>query len=250
MNVELIYDTGCPNVAAARSVLMKAFARTGVAARWREWERSSPDAPAHVRHYGSPTILVDGKDAAGSEPSESAPSCRVYRDEHGKLARTPTLKSVCSALVRGASARPAPSSRWRAMLASFPAIGAAALPKLTCPLCFPAYAALLSAVGLEFVDYTPYLLPLTLAFLAVSVGVLALQARKNGNVVPLMLGISASLIVLIGKFGVDREWITTSGVVLLVAAVFLGDRKRAAGAAPCPACAADGTRDRAHPQAL
>jgi hypothetical protein len=133
------------------------------------------------------------------------------------------------------------------MLASFPAIGAAALPKLTCPLCFPAYAALLSAVGLEFVDYTPYLLPLTLAFLAVSVGVLALQARKNGNVAPLMLGIAASLIVLIGKFGVDREWITTSGVVLLVAAVFLGGRKRAAGAAPCPACAADGTRDQAHP---
>lgn len=78
--------------------------------------------------------------------------------------------------------RPAPSNRWHATLASFPAIGAALLPKLTCPLCFLAYAALLSAVGIEFMNYTPYLLPLTLAFLAVSASVLALQAR--GTVAP------------------------------------------------------------------
>jgi hypothetical protein len=32
MNMELIYDTDCPNVAQTRSVLIKAFARTGVSA--------------------------------------------------------------------------------------------------------------------------------------------------------------------------------------------------------------------------
>ena len=39
MRVELIYDADCPNVPATRSLLIQAFTKTGVSARWREWER-------------------------------------------------------------------------------------------------------------------------------------------------------------------------------------------------------------------
>ena len=57
--VELIYDADCPNVAAARSVLIKAFTKTGVSACWREWERSASDAPQYAKDYASPTILSE-----------------------------------------------------------------------------------------------------------------------------------------------------------------------------------------------
>ena len=46
LSIELIYDADCPNVAAARSTLSEAFVRTGMNARWREWERSSSNVPA------------------------------------------------------------------------------------------------------------------------------------------------------------------------------------------------------------
>jgi multidrug transporter EmrE-like cation transporter len=239
MNVELIYDADCPNLEKTRSLLIKAFTLTGVSARWREWERSASESPEYVRLYGSPTILIDGKDVAGAAPDAGIRACRVYRTEQGKLSRTPPLDAICSALRSASSSGPA-GNRWRAMVASCPAIGTALLPKLACPLCFPAYAAILSALGLEFVDYTPYLLPLMVAFLAVAIVVLALQSRRTGNTMPLLLGIAASIIVLIGKFSLEIDWLTTVGIVLLVVAVLLGGRAKSTLVAPCPKCAAGG----------
>ena len=236
MIVELIYDVDCPNVPAARSQLIKAFMQTGVSARWQEWERGSPDTPDHARAYGSPTILVDGKDIAGVAPNAGTRACRVYGDARGNLSRTPSIETICSALFNAAPPKQPVASRWQAMAASFPAIGTALLPKLTCPLCFPAYAAVLSALGIEFVNYTPYLLPLTVIFLAVAISVLALQARRTGKIIPLALGIIASLIVLFAKFGIDADWLTTGGIIMLVAAIFLGNRTKSTAIAPCPAC--------------
>ena len=149
MNVELIYDADCPNAADTRSMLIKAFTTTGVSARWKEFERSSPDAPDHARCYGSPTILIDGKDVAGAAPSPRTRACRVYSDGGGKLSRIPPLEVICSALLGATPGGKPTTSRWQAAIASFPAIGTVLLPKLACPLCFPAYAAILSALGLS-----------------------------------------------------------------------------------------------------
>lgn len=237
--VELIYDADCPNVAQARSLLIKAFTQTGVSARWREWERGAPDSPDYARSYGSPTLLVDGKDVAGAAPVAGIGACRVYADGEGRLSRTPPLDAVCSALLNATPGKPA-RTRWRAFAASVPAVGVALLPKLTCPLCFPAYAAILGALGLEFVDYTPYLLPLTASFLAAAVIVLALQTRRTGNGYPLLMGIAASALVLIGKFQFESDWLTVGGIVLLVAAVFLGSRANSDSTVSCPACVAGG----------
>ena len=245
MNVELIYDADCPNVEKMRSLLIQAFTQTGVSARWREWERSAPESPEYVRFFGSPTILVDGKDVAGVAPDAGIRACRVYRSEQGNLSRTPPLEAVCSALRNASSSSGPAETQWRAMVASFPAIGTALLPKLVCPLCFPAYAAILSMLGLEFVDYTPYLLPLTAAFLIVAIVVIALQTRRTGNTMPLLLGIAASIVVLIGKFSLEIDWLTTGGVVLLIVAVFLGGRTKSTPVAPCPACAAGGDEQHA-----
>ena len=150
MNVELIYDADCPNVVATRSLLIKAFTQTGVSARWKEWERSSPDRPSHVQNFGSPTLLVDGQDIAGLGPSLNTRACRVYSGSDGNLKSTPPLELICAALLGNAPTAKrgfAGKGRWQAIVASFPAIGTALLPKLTCPLCWPAYAALLSALA-------------------------------------------------------------------------------------------------------
>jgi mercuric ion transport protein len=41
---------------------------------------------------------------------------------------------------------------WRRTVAILPGIGVSLMPKLICPLCWPAYAGLLSAVGLGFLS--------------------------------------------------------------------------------------------------
>ncbi len=240
MSVELIYDADCPNVAAARSALMEAFTRTGVSARWREWERGAPDAPAYVKAFGSPTILVDGKDVGGEVPNATAASCRVYRAEDGGLIYAPSLEALSMALLGFAKlvARP---SRVRAFGASLPAVGVALLPKLTCPLCWPAYAAALGMLGLEFIDYTPYLLPASAVFLAVAIAVLVLAARRTRRYLPLAFGVLSGAIVLAGKFALDADWVTNTGVALLIGAIYLSQRKHAVSAA-CPSCVAPGDK--------
>ena len=98
MKIELIYDADCPNVVQTRSVLREALAVTGIATRWLEWERSAPDIAEYAKSYGSPTILIDGADVAGTDPIAGTGACRVYSDAHGKLGRTPPLDALCSAL--------------------------------------------------------------------------------------------------------------------------------------------------------
>ena len=242
MKVELIYDADCPNITQARALLIKAFTRTGISARWLEWERTAPESPEYARSCGSPTILIEGQDVAGDSTISGSGACRVYNDDQGKLSGTPPLEAVCSALLaKAAPGNPSKKGRWQTLAASSPALGVALLPKLTCPLCFPAYAALLGALGIEFVDYTPYLLPLTAMFLAVALGVLALQARRTGNAAALLLGLAASVVVLLGKFYFEHDWLTTGGVVLLIVAIVLGNRSRSATTAACPACVSGGS---------
>ena len=175
VNAELIYDRDCPNVEAARERLKSALVKAGFETQWQEWERSDAESPYYVKKYGSPTILVDGKDVGGALPGDGK-SCRVYSDSDGNFSGVPSLKAITSALSKAreyASRRGSlPTShapRYRRILAIFPAIGAVLIPGVSCPLCWPAYAGLLSSLGLGFVNYTPYLFPLTLVCLAVAV---------------------------------------------------------------------------------
>jgi mercuric ion transport protein len=75
--VELLYFPGCPNVAPARVQLQQTLIQAGLPARWEEHDVSADDAPAHTRGYGSPTILVDGRDVSGGSPVEGS-ACRLY----------------------------------------------------------------------------------------------------------------------------------------------------------------------------
>ena len=68
---------------------------------------------------------------------------------------------------------------WKQGLLALPSVGVSILPKLACQACWPAYAGLLSSVGLGFLISTVYLLPLTAAFLLLAVAALAFRANKR-----------------------------------------------------------------------
>jgi len=108
--------------------------------------------------------------------------------------------------------------KYRVNAAVIPSIGVALLPKLACPACWPAYAGLLSSVGLGFIDYTPYLLPMTILFVCVAIIALVYNARKRHSYVPLALGIGAGICILVGKFTLESDAIMYAGVALLVIA--------------------------------
>lgn len=187
MVVEFIYDSDCPNVSAARRQLLAAFSSANLTPCWQEWARNNLESPAYVRDFGSPTILVDGKDVANGTPPDSADCCRIYTDEAGRITGIPSLSDIAAALnaskevvsvnTNGISRKNA----WRNSVPALPAIGVALLPKLTCPACWPAYAGLMSAAGLSIVNYTVYLPLLTAVFLLISLAALGLGAgRRRG----------------------------------------------------------------------
>jgi len=92
------------------------------------------------------------------------------------------------------------------------------LPKLACPACWPAYAGLLTSVGLGFLISAVYLLPLTVAFLVLALGTMVFRARERHGFRPFLLGMFAASGVLIGKFAWDSTLIMYGAVGLLVIA--------------------------------
>lgn len=231
--VELVYEPTCPYVEMARSHLRDAFKRAGLPPHWTEWNTAEHGVPAHARSYGSPTILVDGRDIAGLSPSEAGNCCRIY-DIAAQDRGAPPLDLIVTALRAkrdGSDLTPLGSN-----VALLPSIGAALLPKLTCPACWPAYAGLLSSLGISFVDYTPYLLPLTAIFLAIALAALAYRASRRRGYAPFWLGGGAALAVLIGKFGFDSDAAMYAGLAALVVASAWNSWPMRRKAAACSAC--------------
>lgn len=243
-NVEFVYEQTCPFVRDARRRLIEGFRQAGQTPCWSEWEVSDPRAPEHVRELGSPTILIDGRDVSGSPREETENCCRIYtlNDEPRGM---PPLEMVVDALRASNAPEQVTSPRERSSLHShaalLPAVGFAALPKLTCPACWPAYAGILSSLGVGFVNYTPYLLPLTAGFLAISVFSLAYRADRRRGYGPFLLGVAAGITVIVGKFGFDRDAAMWAGLAtLVVSSVWNGwprSRTKDGAAMVCGACA-------------
>lgn len=236
--VELIYDAACPNVEAARQQLRRAFHALGQSPAWEEWDRGAPSSPAHARQYGSPTILVDGKDVMGVSPSDAADCCRVYHSGNDSLHGVPPVEIIIAALRNRAGNDGA--SALRSWLAVLPAAALAMLPKLTCPACWPAYAALLSSLGLGFLTKTTYLFPLTLAFLVAAVGALGFRARSRHGFGPFAAGLAAACIITAGKFHFESDAAMYAGIALLIAASAWNAWPKRNRIAFCPSCAGTG----------
>ena len=107
---------------------------------------------------------------------------------------------------------------WKQTLVAIPGIGVSLLPKLACPLCWPAYAGLLSSVGLGFLISARYLLPLTAAFLGLALAALAFRARHRRGLGPFLVGLIASAAILLGKFQWESNVLLYGAAGLLITA--------------------------------
>lgn len=236
--VELVFEASCPFVDAARRNLAAALRQGGWPEEWTEWETTDVSTPLRVRSYGSPTVLVDGKDVAGGSAEEISQCCRIYSldaEERG----APPMQMIATVLSRMSS----PVQRQNLLSSGgtfLPTLGAALLPKLTCPVCWPAYAGLLSSLGLGFFDYTPYLLPLTAVFLGVSLFSLAYKARHRRGLGPFFMGAAAGVLMLAGKFLLEGDTVMYVGLVVLIVASIWNSWPRVvtADTTPLPDCLA------------
>src|SRR5438093_556949 len=93
-------------------------------------------------------------------------------------------------------------------LVTLPGVGVSLLPKLMCPACWPAYAGIVSALGLGFLISAKYLLPLTVAFLAISTLALGFCASRRHGYGPFWMGLVAAATILTGKFYFDAAQAT------------------------------------------
>lgn len=97
MSIELIYEHGCPGLTETRHALVAALTSLDMAPEWSEWERHDPGLPDHAQGFGSPTVLVEGRDVAGENPHGEAGCCRLYRAAQG-YSRSPTADMIRNAL--------------------------------------------------------------------------------------------------------------------------------------------------------
>ncbi|HJP85728.1 MAG TPA: hypothetical protein VJ852_07040 [Gemmatimonadaceae bacterium] len=100
LRVELVYDRDCPHVALARSMIRAALSDVGTEISWTEWERADKKTPEQLRHYGSPTILVNGRDVVAENESiqTDGKSCRVYADENDGMRGAPRAQLIARAI--------------------------------------------------------------------------------------------------------------------------------------------------------
>lgn len=104
--VDLVFDSDCPHVGAARVAIRTAISAVGIGVWSREWDRENGETPEPYYRLASPTVLVDGHDVS---PSDLAPSatmvaacCRLYKDEFGGLSGAPAPELIVNA-IRAAS---------------------------------------------------------------------------------------------------------------------------------------------------
>jgi hypothetical protein len=101
LRIELVFDRDCPNVHQARLMIRAALADVGAQSSWTEWDREDDRTPEALKHYGSPTVLVNGRDVCllGTEETSShGNSCRVYIGDDDRLHGAPSAALIASAI--------------------------------------------------------------------------------------------------------------------------------------------------------
>jgi mercuric ion transport protein len=235
VKIELIYDHDCPNAEKARNILREACLVASIAAEWQELERGAADSPAYAQKYGSPTILVNDQDVMPAAEMKGDGSCRLYPKDTSGYQGVPSVDSVIQAIQNNGSVYR--KWTWKRLMALIPVIGTALMPKLTCPACWPAYAGFLGIFGIRFVNYTPYLLPMTLAFLVIVLASLAYRAKQRRGFSPFLIGVVGSVILSVGKFNFDSDGGMYIGLAIIMAASLWNTwPKRSSRKQSCPAC--------------
>ena len=69
-------STDVPTPMTREKNLREALQSAGGDVGWTEWDLQADSTPQHLRSYGSPTILIDGRDITGEGPGNAAMACR------------------------------------------------------------------------------------------------------------------------------------------------------------------------------
>ena len=238
-DIDLVYDPDCPNAEQARTNLRLALETAGMPARWREWVRTDPGTPLHLQRFGSPTILIRGRDVIGTVALDGGGACRIYQGEDRNRGGVPPVSLILAALrtEEGRAGAPQAGGGMLSSLAVLPGTLAAFLPALACPACWPAYAGVLSALGIGFLWEARYLLPLTVALLAVALTALAHGAGQRRGRGPFVLGTAGSLALVFAKFVFEWAPVAYAATGLILAASIWNAWPRSVTRASCPSCA-------------
>lgn len=151
MKIQLLYFEGCPNLEPARAALRDAMVAEQIAQEVEEIDVQSPTTPEELRGWGSPTILVDGKDISGAERTAAA-ACRLY------ATGAPNVAEIRATLAASRGGQVA--SQTRATLPMLGAIAAAVAASACCLV-----PAALAIVGLSGAGFGAALAPYRLYFL-------------------------------------------------------------------------------------
>jgi copper chaperone CopZ/xanthosine utilization system XapX-like protein len=162
MKIQLLYFPDCPNAGAARDAIREALRLENRDIAIEEVDVSRDDAPAWANGWGSPTVLIDGVDAAGESVTGNEMSCRIYQGGAPSIAQ-----------IRERLGRPATTdvSRTVSRRSRLPVIGGvvAALAASACCL----VPAVLAIVGVSGVGIASQLAPWRSYFLAATAMALA-----------------------------------------------------------------------------
>ncbi len=124
----------------------------------------------------------------------------------------------------------------RATWTGLPASALTALP--ACPACYPAYAGVLSSLGLGALNSVGAQAIITVAFLIAALGALFYRARARRGLGPFVLGLVAAVAVIGSKFVLGWEPGTYGGVAVLIGAC-VWNAWPARAESECVDCAAD-----------
>lgn len=96
MKLVVVTVPDCPNAPVLEQRLAQALAETGAGARVSIVRRTVADAEqaARLQMRGSPTLLIDGVDPFAEDSVPASLSCRMYRDEDGRLAGAPSVAAL------------------------------------------------------------------------------------------------------------------------------------------------------------
>ena len=119
--------------------------------------------------------------------------------------------------------------RWRTVISTVPLAALSALPTLACPACWPAYVGLLGSLGLGFVDYMPYLFPLTAVFILIALVSIVIQCRRASAYLPLLLALIGIGIMGVERASMDSATVRYIGVAMVVvSSLWAGRQERSA----------------------
>ena len=100
MNIEILYVADCPNLNPTRRNLDTALQAAGITANVSQTEINDADTAAGLGMHGSPTVLIDGRDAVTNDASAGSLSCRLYAAAGGGMQGAPSVDQLAEALTR------------------------------------------------------------------------------------------------------------------------------------------------------